>query len=1284
MVLTAQLLGSFRLLYGETAVSLPSRTTAKTLLAYLLLHHPQPHTRSQLAYLLSPDASEEQARRVLSRALWQIRQCLPVPLLHTQGDHIYILPDAPLHLDVAEFSALVAPHLLSSRLDEAGALALKQAIALCDGELLSEFYDDWLLLRRELLREQYLQALWLLSNWEKENGRFQSALQHLLQLSQADPLREEAHREIMRCYALLNRHNAAMRQYELCRRLLHTELQLEPEPATHQLWQEIRAQREADESVDPNGFGEMGQPPALVGRQRERKAILQQLQNGKQQRGNLILLEGNAGSGKTRLCQAVAQDAAWRTMQVLWSDGSETGQTVPYQALISAVKMALTPLWVAQLRQRIEPVWLPLLALFFPEFGEPEESPLTASRDEALTTQHQQLRLQEAWLRLLAGWSQLTPLFLVLEDAHEMDRATMDLLTLLAHRLHDQRLVLLLSYRGDAARQNEAIWDWLQLLDETAVTQRITLANLSRVETSQFVQSVLGLETAVPQFEQQIFQITGGNPLFILETLNVLQAKNVLQQDEKGNWTTNWDELVLVDRAIDMPSRVELAIAQRIDHLDEDAHLLLVQTAVLDSEFTLDILCAISPLSNARTFIALNHLIHHQFINELPDGYGFSHQMIRQAAYARLEAAERQHAHQRAAHALQQRQPHAVEALAYHHAQAGEIAAAIDSYLQAARHARQQFALATAKLHLDRAIDLLQTMPQSPVIIPHETPYQLFAEREAIAHILGDAESRQHDLNEMHRLAQDSPARLAETERRFAHFYTDAAQPDYELAVHHAQLALQIGQQQNSPTDIAAAYAIWGHARIIQGDIQAALTQLALALSHYQGIAEPAAEAAVLLDQAVGLRMAADHHAALASVQAALALFVAQGDKMAQVNALAELAVLNHEQGNVPEATAYYGQTIQLAREIGYRYREATTLANWGNLLWFQGDFNQTFANYEAASLIFGELGNIHLEAHLRGNMASFLTTPFAQFAEARGHGEWALAQFQKVEDWPGVAQVLATLGVIAQEEEDLAQAYTYLSDSLVASAKVQGTNYLHVMALRQLALVELDRKQPVSALAYAEQALAVCQKSGMADLQVTSGGVRGLALLHLGRVAEALVETETAVSALKESVDQDYLVWWWHYQVLTALGRDAEAAQALQESYALLLNYVSPLTEAQQQHSLAALHEHAEIVATWQAGYQQVTVSLPHAAAPTGRPLRADEFVSVAWSVETVLDTAVADKKQRRQQRLQRLLAEAAAQQAAPTIQDLAAALHVSPGTIKRDLAAMRQAGIVVNTRGS
>ncbi len=1278
-MLHAQLFGSFNLFYDDTAVPLPTRSTAKTLLAYLLLNKNKTHSRSHLATLLASEASEERARRTLSQALWQLRQSIVIPLIHSDGEQIYILPDAPLSIDVTQFTALIDPQQPHTPLSNDRATAWQQAISLYHGDLLDGFYDDWVLLRREQLREIYLQTLSSLGKWEKENGRYQSALNHLLQLLQYDSLRESAHREVMRCYALLGRPEAALRQFDLCTQILSHELDIAPEPATHQLRQEIITHRKTDRSTTRQTILGNSDTLPLIGRKKERTTLLRLLKNSSQQQGSIALIESPAGTGKTHLLQTIAQDATWRNFQVLWGTTSESGATIPYGAIITTP--ALTPLHIAQLHNIIEPVWMNLVAQLIPELAvNPPQSP-SSPTDTPLNAQLQldQIHLlEEALVRLLIGWSKLSPLLIILDDVHQADSATFDMLTLLAQRIAKQRIVLIVSYRGEEARKTSFVWQGLQTLDETAVSQRLILTDLPRNNSSHLIRTALQLDTPAPTFEQRIFEATSGNPLFILETLRALRDSGVLHRNEQEEWTTDWDTITVDYSEITLPAHLDKAIQQRIKQLHPHTRQLLKAASVLQSEFNLPLLQAISPLETEQTLTAVTDLIQKQFLTEHPATYTFNHQTIRQATYATLTPDAQQQAHQRTANALTTLQPQAVESIAYHYHQAQQPTQAIHYYQKSAQNALQHFALATARLHLDHALALADAAN-----LPANDRFTLHAQHETIAEVLGDYDMRHSDLLQMARWAAGNPQQAIETERRFVSYYTFAAPPNFDKAVQHAEAGLHLAQQLGDAVCIAAMHTAWGHTLTVRGDMEEALPHFDKALTLHQHLNDPQAHATLLRNYATALRTVGQHPDALKAVQSALRLLEQSDDKFSQSNTLSELAMIHHEQGNIDQAIICYRQTLDLTREIGYRYREAATLLNWGNLLWFEGEINQTLTNYKEASIIFGELGNTHAEAQLRGNLASFLVYPFADFELAHHHAQWALAQCRQLKDLIGVGQALTTLSAIALENGDLEQADAYLAEGLAAMQTSAGGSYLYAMMLRDGATLALERKQPEAALLLVDEGLALCAEAGMADIEVLLTAIRGVTLLHLNREEEALAATSKAMTEPRDGVNQDYVIPMWHATVLEALQQKIPAARAWDEAYKRLQTYVLPLTVQQRERALARIADYRTIMAAWEAGRTQITVSLPAVTAPTGRPLRDDEFVTVQWTIETVADTAVTNKKERRQQQLLRLLNEAASQHAAPTIQDCATALHVSTGTIKRDLAALRQVGHPTPTRG-
>lgn len=217
--LRLSLLPSFELLSEDGVVDLPlgpQRVVA------LLALQPGAVSRSHVAGTLWPDSSEERANASLRSALWRLRRPGPT-VVESTATHLRLAPSVAV--DVEETTALVRRLVETSG---RGPLDLADAELSCD--LLTDWYDDWLEVDRERFRQLRLHALELLCERLAEARRFSAAVQAGLTAVAAEPLRESAHRALVKAHLAEGNVGEAIRQYQSYRTLLANELGLQPSP----------------------------------------------------------------------------------------------------------------------------------------------------------------------------------------------------------------------------------------------------------------------------------------------------------------------------------------------------------------------------------------------------------------------------------------------------------------------------------------------------------------------------------------------------------------------------------------------------------------------------------------------------------------------------------------------------------------------------------------------------------------------------------------------------------------------------------------------------------------------------------------------------------------------------------------------------------------------------------------------------------------------------------------------------------------------------------------------
>ncbi len=234
--LHVQLLGDFRLVYGNEPVTDVGTARSQSLLAYLVLHRGATQPRQHLAFLFWPDSTEAQARNNLRQALHQLRHTLADADRFLSADTTTLCwrANAPFSLDVADFERTLGAADAVERAADPAALraTLEQAVSLYRGDLLPSCYDDWILPEREQLHQHCQAALDRLVRLLEEQRDYATAIHHAQRLLRHDPLHEDTYLCLMRLHALNNDRAGALRVYHSCATVLERELGVDPSPAT--------------------------------------------------------------------------------------------------------------------------------------------------------------------------------------------------------------------------------------------------------------------------------------------------------------------------------------------------------------------------------------------------------------------------------------------------------------------------------------------------------------------------------------------------------------------------------------------------------------------------------------------------------------------------------------------------------------------------------------------------------------------------------------------------------------------------------------------------------------------------------------------------------------------------------------------------------------------------------------------------------------------------------------------------------------------------------------------
>jgi len=578
--------------------------------------------------------------------------------------------------------------------------------------------------------------------------------------------------------------------------------------------------------------GSTGWTP-LVGREQEIGLLRERWTQVKEGVGQVVLLSGEAGIGKSRLVQVLtehvaAEPQAWLT----------PCQCSPYYQ-----NTALYPMidWLERVALRFEREESPEQRLsklegFLVQYGLPlaETVPLFAallslplSADYAplaMAPEQQKQQTLHALLTILLRIAAQQPMLFVMEDLHWVDPSTLEFLTLLVDQGPTARILALLIFRPDFSPP------WT---GRAHLTQ-VTLPRLPRRQAAEMAGRVAHGKTLPAEVLEQVVAKTDGVPLFVEELTKMVLESGLLQEREERY------ELTGPLPPLAIPATLHDSLMARLDRL-ATVKALAQLGATLGREFSYALLQAVSPWDEGTLRRGLQQLVAAEFLYQqgLPPEatYRFKHALIQETASQSLLRSTRQQYHQRIAQVLEARFPESGETqpelLAHHYTEAGLVEQAIAYWQRAGQQASERSANLEAISHFTIGIELLTTLPETPAHTQHALTLHIAlgsALQMAKGFAAPEVERAYTRARELCQQVGETPE-LAPVLYGLLRFYTGRVQ--LSTARELGETLLRLAQRAHDPALAVAAHYALGLTWFNLGALPAARPHLEEGIAHY-------------------------------------------------------------------------------------------------------------------------------------------------------------------------------------------------------------------------------------------------------------------------------------------------------------------------------------------------------------------------------------------------------------------------------------------------------------------
>jgi len=819
--------------------------------------------------------------------------------------------------------------------------------------------------------------------------------------------------------------------------------------------------------------------PVLVGRDEEIKRLKLCLDSALSGKGTTILIHGEAGVGKTRLVNEFLAYAKKMGVRVLFG-WCLSEAAIPYFPFIEAFKGYESTISDEKARLTMTKQLGITGWLKGPEF---EREP--KARELFLTPEIERDRTFEAVARVLLQLAAQEPLILFLDDLQWADHLSLALLHYLSRKCRSSRLLVIGTYRPEEIIPTEEkrlhpLEDTIFSMSREDLLIKMELGRLKRNDFPELLRSVFR-SLIDNEFVEKLYDETEGNPLFALETLNLLVDEGFLSEKE-GQWI-----LTAPTEKMGIPSKIHEVITRRIARLGREERKLLDLAAVCGHSFNPDILSRTLSLDIADVLQTLVEVEQrHRLIRSEDSTFEFTHDKIREVIYANLPGELRRVYHLKTAGCLEQALAEKISDdyladIAFHYVEGGALEKAFGYLLRLGEKALDIFANMEAVEYLNKALKATQ---ENTSLATSENLARIYKLR-GRAWLRQDQRAKAR--NDFNLMLQSATNISDESTIAEAHYLLGSSYEAYfgeiDEAMRHLKTAVETARKTgNKPLEArslgAIGYAlIWGLDTKDEGRMR-----LEESSRIAKEIGDKATEASDLQYLGLYYNHKGEFNRAKENLNKALALAEEVRSIPITISKLFYLSMVLAGNGEYNEAISTGQRCLQLARDYG-SWSSASMVLN--TLGWIYHDLS----NIELA-IKYNNEAIENARAHQTGRASGAVPVSLLNlgmdylyrndYENAEEYFKEVVSQYEqhRLGWWRMETRILVGRGEILLAKCDYAQALKFAEDSLAISKKADAKKYI-AKGLKLKAEILAKIGNPKEAIELMQNAMNLAQQVG-------------------------------------------------------------------------------------------------------------------------------------------------------------------------------------------------------------